>query len=58
MTNGAWIGLMAAVCTTSAFVPQIVKVWRTPSTKDISLAMALVLTTGTTLWLMSSGGIG
>jgi len=52
MTNSAWIGLMAAVCTTSAFVPQVVKVWRTRSTKDISLAMASVLTTGTGLWLI------
>ena len=52
MIDSAWIGLIAAAFTTSAFVPQVVKVWRSRSTKDISLAMSLVLTTGTMLWLI------
>ena len=46
-----WMGLAAAFCSTTAFVPQVVKTWRTRSTKDISLVMFLVLVTGLILWL-------
>jgi MtN3 and saliva related transmembrane protein len=44
-------GYAAAMCTTSAYVPQVLRVWRTRSTKDISLKMFLVLVTGLSLWL-------
>jgi MtN3 and saliva related transmembrane protein len=46
------IGLVAAFCTTIAFLPQVIQTWRTRSTKDISLAMFLVFTTGIFLWLV------
>jgi MtN3 and saliva related transmembrane protein len=46
-----WMGLLAAFCSTAAFVPQVVKTWRTRSTKDISLVMFLVLVMGIILWL-------
>ncbi|HEY4942255.1 MAG TPA: SemiSWEET transporter [Rhizomicrobium sp.] len=46
------IGLAAAFCTTIAFLPQVVQTWRTRSTKDISLWMFLVFTTGIFLWLV------
>lgn len=46
------IGLAAALCTTIAFLPQVIQTWRTRSTKDISLAMFLVFTTGIFLWLV------
>ncbi len=32
--------------------PQVLRVWRTRSTQDISLRMFLVLVTGLTLWLV------
>ena len=35
------VGYGAAVCTTAAFAPQLVKAWRTRSTRDISLTMFL-----------------
>jgi len=44
-------GYAAAMCTTSAYVPQVLRVWRTRSTTDISLKMFLVLVTGLSLWL-------
>ena len=47
-----FIGLAAACCTTIAFLPQVLQTWRTRSTKDISLAMFLVFTTGIFLWLV------
>ena len=46
-----YTGYVAALCTTSAYVPQVIKVWRTRATKDISLKMFLVLVTGLALWL-------
>src|SRR5947199_3198273 len=46
-----WIGYAAAFCTTTAYVPQVLRVYRTRSTRDISLRMFLVLVTGLSLWL-------
>ena len=46
------IGLLAAVCTTISFVPQLIRVWRLRSARDISLAMFLVFSLGTFLWLL------
>jgi MtN3 and saliva related transmembrane protein len=46
-----WIGYAAAACTTFAFLPQAVLVWRTRSAADVSLAMYLVTTTGVLLWI-------
>ena len=46
------LGLVAASCTTLAFVPQFFKVWKTRSTHDISLVMYIVICTGVLLWLI------
>jgi MtN3 and saliva related transmembrane protein len=46
------VGLAAAVLTTLAFVPQVVKVWKTRSTSDISLKMYVAFTLGSVLWLV------
>jgi MtN3 and saliva related transmembrane protein len=46
------IGLAAAFCTTVAFLPQVIQTWRTRSTKDLSLPMFLIFTTGIALWLV------
>jgi MtN3 and saliva related transmembrane protein len=46
------IGYAAALCTTSAYIPQVLRVWRTRSTHDISLKMFIVLVTGISLWLV------
>ena len=47
-----YIGFFAAFCTTFAFFPQAVKVWKTKSTKDISLYMFIIFTTGVFSWLI------
>lgn len=47
-----YTGYVAAACTTGAYVPQVVRVWRTRSTGDISLHTFLILVTGLTLWLV------
>ena len=46
------IVLIAAALTTASFVPQVIKVWQTHRTKDLSLPMYLILFTGFSLWLV------
>ena len=46
------VGFIAAVLTTVAFVPQILKIWRARSAKDVSLGMYAVFTLGVVLWLV------
>lgn len=52
MNSEFLLGLIAGACTTAAFVPQLAKVWKTRSTKDLSLSMFIVFTTGVLLWLL------
>ena len=44
------IGFVAALLTTSAFVPQVIKVWKSKSSNGVSLSMYLVLLLGVSLW--------
>lgn len=51
--SGFWItvlGLAAAVGTTGAWLPQIVKTFRTRSARDFSWGYLTLFTTGVTLW--------
>ena len=47
-----YIGFFAAFCTTFAFLPQAIKVYKSKSTKDISLYMFLIFTIGVLSWLI------
>ena len=46
------LGFLAGFLTTIAFLPQVFRVWSTKSTKDISIWMFLIFTTGVFLWLI------
>ena len=46
------VGFFAATLTTSAFVPQVYKTWKTKDVKGISLTMFLVMFAGIILWLI------
>jgi MtN3 and saliva related transmembrane protein len=48
----ACIGSIAAICTTLAFVPQVIKSWRTRDLSGISLPMYTIFTLGVILWLV------
>jgi MtN3 and saliva related transmembrane protein len=51
----AWIeeiGFAAAFCTTVAFVPQLVRVLKFRSARDISLPTFLLFSVGVFLWLV------
>ena len=53
-----WIGFAAAAGTTLAFLPQLIRVWKTRSAEDLSLAMYLVLVIGVALWIVYGLRIG
>lgn len=46
------LGFSAAILTTVAFIPQVIKIWKTKSTKDISLGMFSMFCLGVFLWLI------
>jgi MtN3 and saliva related transmembrane protein len=46
------LGLLAGTLTTIAFVPQVLKTWRTRSTHDISLGMFAIFVTGVSIWIV------
>jgi len=58
MTLITLIGLFAAFCTTAAFVPQVVRTWKSRSTKDISLGMFVFYAVGIFAWLVYGVLIG
>lgn len=46
------LGLTAGVFSTIAFLPQLIKIIKSRSTKDISLLMYIVISIGILLWLI------
>ncbi|MDO8872652.1 MAG: SemiSWEET transporter [Methanoregula sp.] len=44
------VGYIAGVLTTTAFVPQVVRAWKLKETRDLSLAMLILLAVGIFLW--------
>ncbi len=52
MTLASIIGSLAAIFTTVGALPQVIKVVRTQKTRDISLYMYLITTTGVAFWLI------
>jgi MtN3 and saliva related transmembrane protein len=46
------VGLLAGTLTTIAYVPQVLKSWRSGSTSDVSLTMFAIMVSGVTLWLI------
>ena len=47
-----FIGGVAGTLTTIAFVPQVIKAWRTQSVDDLSIWMLIAFTTGVVLWIV------
>ena len=45
------VGIIAAVCTTTGFIPQIIRGVRTKKLEDISPIMYVLLIIGLSLWL-------
>ena len=51
MTLIGLAGTAAACCTTGAFIPQVLKTWRSRSAADISGHMFAIMALGNALWL-------
>lgn len=46
------IGIIAAILTTSGFIPQVYKIYKEKNAKGVSLTMYLILFIGVLLWLV------
>lgn len=46
------LGLIAGALTTIAFLPQLIKTWKSKSAKDVSIEMLIVFSIGVFLWLI------
>jgi MtN3 and saliva related transmembrane protein len=52
MNSVQLLGLIAGSLTTVAFLPQVVKTWKSRSAKDLSLSMFSLFCGGVALWLL------
>jgi len=52
MDNTQLLGLIAGTCTTIAFLPQVIKTWKSKTAKDLSLGMFSFFCFGVLLWLI------
>jgi MtN3 and saliva related transmembrane protein len=50
--NNEVIGIIAGILSCTTFLPQVIKTWKSKSTKDVSLSMFLIAAVSTTLWLL------
>jgi MtN3 and saliva related transmembrane protein len=46
------VGVVAAILTTSSFLPQMIKAYRTKSMHDVSRYLMSMFATGTVLWMV------
>ena len=46
------IGIIAAILTTSGFIPQVYRIYKEKNAKGVSLTMYLILIIGVLLWLV------
>ena len=51
MSAAEILGLTAGTITSVTFLPQVIRIWKTKSVKDLSLMMLLLLIVGTLSWL-------
>ena len=52
MFNIEYIGFIGGFCTTIAFLPQIIKMLQSKSTKDVSLSMYIIYCFGLIMWVI------
>jgi MtN3 and saliva related transmembrane protein len=58
MESANTLGLIAGALTTLAFIPQVIKTWKSRHTRDISLGMFVIFSVGVFLWLLYGIRIG
>jgi MtN3 and saliva related transmembrane protein len=45
-----FVGILAGICTTIAFLPQVTKIYRSRHTSDLSLPMYIIFSFGVLCW--------
>ncbi|MGO9380443.1 MAG: SemiSWEET family sugar transporter [Dissulfurispiraceae bacterium] len=45
------LGYAAGILTTMSLVPQVIKIWRMKSARNVSLGMFLIFSVGISLWI-------
>jgi MtN3 and saliva related transmembrane protein len=50
--NSEIVGIIAGALSCTTFLPQVIKTWKSKSTKDVSLTMFIIASIGTALWLV------
>lgn len=58
MDTANLLGLLAGTLTTAAFLPQVIKTWRSRSAGDISLVMFALFSLGVLLWIVYGFSVG
>ena len=48
----SYLGYFAGILTVGSFLPQVIRVWRTRQTRDLSLSMFALLSTASSLWII------
>lgn len=46
------VGIVAALFTTASFLPQAIRIFKTKSTKDLSIMMYIMFVVGIFLWMV------
>ena len=46
------LGMLAAIITTTSFLPQVYKTWKSKDTQALSLTMYITFFIGVTLWMI------
>ncbi len=52
------VGVAAAICSMTSFVPQVVKIWREKHAGSVSLRMYVVTVAGFSLWILYGVALG
>ncbi len=52
LKNPDTFGFIAAALTTIAFLPQVIKTWKTKKAEDVSIVMLLLFITGLLFWII------
>ena len=51
MSITEFFGMAAGTITSITFLPQVIRIWKTKSVKDLSMIMVILLVIGTACWL-------
>jgi MtN3 and saliva related transmembrane protein len=52
MDSVTLLGLAAGILTTTSFLPQVLKTWKTRSARDLSYGMIVLFLSGISLWFL------